>query len=72
VQCKNVRTCSLAELEALAMEAERQGDQKSKVGLVCIKRRAGRGAATPALIVMTEASFRAMSGPLPGEPHEDV
>ena len=67
-QCKNVQKCSLAELERLAMEAERQGDQKSKVGLVCIKRRAGSGRATPALIVMTEHAFRAMSGPLPGEP----
>lgn len=67
-QCKNVKTCSLAELERLAREAERQGDQRSKVGLVCIKRRAGSGKATPALIVMTEHAFRAMSGPLPGEP----
>jgi len=66
-QVKNVQKCSLAELEALAMEAERQGDQRSKVGLVCIKRRAGSGKATPALIVMTEHAFRAMSGPLPGE-----
>lgn len=65
VQCKHVKSCSLAQLEILAVEAMRQGDQKSKVGLVYIKRRAGHGMETPALIVMTEAMFRAMSGPVP-------
>ena len=69
-QCKNVRTCSLAALEKLALEAERQGDQKSKVGLVCIKRRAGSGTKTPTLVVMTEGAFRAMNGDLPGEMRE--
>lgn len=68
VQCKHVQTCSLAELERLAQEAERQGTQRSKVGMVWIKRRAGAGTRTEPLIVMTESQFREMSGPLPGQP----
>jgi hypothetical protein len=67
-QVKHRRVCSLAELERLAQEAERQGTQRNKVGLVLAKRRAGRGIETPWLVVMTAASYRAMSGPLPGEP----
>ena len=65
VQCKHVQSCSLAQLERLAIEVTRQGDQKTKIGLVYIKRRAGHGMETPALVVMTEAMFRAMSGPVP-------
>lgn len=70
VQAKHVKTCSLAALEALALEAERQGQQKGKVGMVCIRRRAGRGRSTPLLVVLTESAFREMSGPLPGEEAE--
>src|SRR5262245_58914240 len=66
-QVKHRRVCSLHELETLALEAERQGAQRSKVGMVLVKRRAGRGQETPWLIVLTEAAFREMSGPLPGE-----
>ena len=66
-QAKNVKTLSLAALETLALEAERQGAQKNKVGMVIVKRRAGAGRATPLLVVMTEGAFRAMSGHLPGE-----
>lgn len=65
-QCKHVKTLSLAALEALALEAERQGDQKAKVGLVIVRRRAGRGIRTPRLVVLTESAFRAMNGRLPG------
>ena len=67
-QAKHVRRLALAELERLAVEAERQGAQRRKVGLVVVKRRAGRGAPTPLLVAMTAAMFREMSGPLPGEP----
>jgi hypothetical protein len=66
-QVKHRRVCSLAELERLAQEAERQGTQRNKVGLVLAKRRAGRGIETPWLVVMTAATYREMSGPLPGE-----
>ena len=65
VQCKLVKTCSLAALETLALEAERQGHQKAKIGMVAIRRRAGRGRPTPRLIVLTESAFREMSGPVP-------
>ena len=67
-QVKHRRVCSLAELERLAIEAQRQGDQRNKVGLVLVKRRGGRGVETQWLVVMTAASYREMSGPLPGEP----
>lgn len=66
-QVKHRRVCSLAALEALALEAERQGSQRQKVGLVLVKRRAGRGVETPWLVVLTAAAYREMSGPLPGE-----
>ena len=69
-QCKHVRRLALAELERLAVEANRQGAQRRKVGLVVIKRCAGRGVPTPTLVVLTAAAFREMSGPLPGEPAE--
>jgi len=66
-QVKHRRVCSLAELERLAQEAERQGTQRNKVGLVLVKRRAGKGFETPWLVVMTVTTYREMSGPLPGE-----
>lgn len=63
-QVKAVTRQSLAELEALALEVERQGVQKSppKIGLVIIKRRAGRGVETPTLVVMTAGAFRELNG----------
>ena len=67
-QVKNVKTCSLAQLEDLAVEAERQGNQRNKVGLVLVKRRGGRGVETRWLVAMTAETYREMSGPLPGEP----
>lgn len=54
-QVKHVRTLPLAQLEALAVEMEAVGTAKGKVGLVVVKRRAGRGQPTPRLVVMTEA-----------------
>jgi hypothetical protein len=64
-QVKHVRVCPLAQLERLAREAERQGTQKNKIGLVVVKRRAGKGLPTTPLVILTERMFRAMSGPLP-------
>src|SRR5712692_1899744 len=60
VQVKHVRTCSLANLEALAVEMTAIGKKRGKLGLVVVKRRAGRGQQTPRLIVLTEDSFRAI------------
>ena len=69
-QVKHRKRASLAELELLAQEAERQGTQRNKVGLVLVKRRAGRGIETPWLVLMTAESYREQSGPLPGERRE--
>jgi hypothetical protein len=59
-QCKEVRTLSLAALEALTLEAERQGTARHKIGLAIVKRRAGRGVATPTLVIMTAPMLRTM------------
>ena len=68
-QVKHVQRCPLPEVERLALEAERQGAQRQKVGLVMLKRKqhGGPGRETPWLIVMTEAAFREMNGRLPTE-----
>lgn len=73
VQCKERRTLSLAQLEALAVEIERVGFQKSppKLGLVIVKRSGGRGTSTPRLVVMTEAVFREMAGQMPTDGGDD-
>ncbi len=57
-QVKHVQRLSLAHLETLAVEMERLGRQRGKVGLVVVKRRAGRGQRTPRLIVVNEATWR--------------
>ena len=57
-QVKHVRQLSLAQLEALALEMQAVGSERGKIGLVVVKRRAGRGQATPRLIVMTEEAWR--------------
>jgi hypothetical protein len=59
-QVKHRRTLSLAQLEALAIELEEVGLTQTKLGIVCVKRRAGRGYKTPRLIVMTEAVWRTL------------
>jgi hypothetical protein len=64
-QVKARQRCSLAELEALALEMERLGALKFKLGLVLAKRPAGRGRETPWLVIMTAATYEQMSGPLP-------
>lgn len=73
-QCKEVKLLPFPELERLALEAERQGLQRKKIGLCVVKRRAGaqrtpdgKFLETPMLVVMTAAMFREMSGPLPGD-----
>ena len=60
-QVKHVQRMSLAQLEALAIEMERLGSEKSKVGLVVVKLRAGRGHSTKALVILTEGAFRALA-----------
>ncbi len=57
-QVKLVKTLSLASLEALAVEMERIGEEQGKIGVVVVKRRAGRGKETPGLIVVTEEAWR--------------
>lgn len=57
-QVKHRRVCSLAELERLAVELERLGEEQGKAGVVIVKRRAGRGQPTPRLIVLTEKVWR--------------
>ncbi len=59
-QVKHRRACSLAELERLAVELAELGRQQGKVGVVSIKRRAGRGQPTPRLLVLTEDGWRAL------------
>ena len=61
-QVKHVKTCSLASLEALAVEMERLGAELGKVGLVVVKRRAGIGRETPRLVVLTQAAWRVLNG----------
>lgn len=63
-QCKEIARASLAELEALTLEVERVGNQKSptKIGILIVKRRAGRGVETPTLVIMTHRAFAEMNG----------
>ncbi len=61
-QVKHVQQLSLAQLEALAVEMERLGRQRGKVGLVVVKRRAGIGRETPRLVVLTEPAWRVLNG----------
>lgn len=69
IQVKERKTLSLAQAEALALEMERVGAQKSppKLGTLWIKRSAGRGVPTPWLVVMTEATWKMMNGRTPME-----
>ena len=47
-QVKHRRTLSLGALEALAVEAAEAGRTRGKLGVLALKRRAGRGRPTPA------------------------
>ncbi len=66
-QVKLVKRLSLAELEALAEELETIGHQRSKLGVVVVKRRAGQGIQTPRLVVMTQPVFEALVRELTGK-----
>jgi len=70
-QVKNVKHLSLPALEELAVEMERLGFQKGKLGALVVKRSAGslterdengRQRATPHLVIVTEATWRRMNG----------
>ena len=72
IQVKERKTLSLAQAEALAVEMERIAFQMSppKLGELWVKRSAGRGTSTPWLVVMTEATWKAMNGRTPMETTE--
>jgi len=57
-QVKHRRTLSLAALETLAVEAVEAGRTRGKLGILVVKRRAGRGWPTTRMVVMTEAAWR--------------
>lgn len=57
-QVKHAQRLSLDALEALAVEIAHPRSEGDKIGVVAVKRRAGRGTVTPRLVVMTEASLR--------------
>ena len=62
-QCKLVRELSLARLTELATQAEAEGRNKGKIGLVVVKlggRHGGRRA--PALFVLHEDAWRDLHG----------
>ena len=61
-QVKHVQVLSRAALEALATEIEAIGLERRKLGVVCVKRRAGRGCPTPGLVVMTERVWGQLVG----------
>ena len=66
-QVKHRKTMSVPELERWATEIEQIGAEKGKTGILVVKRRAGRGQATNALGILTEAAFLALAPPLPSE-----
>ncbi len=57
-QVKNVQRLSLGQLEALAVEMAALGQEQNKIGMVVVKRKAGRGIPTPRLIVLTGDAWR--------------
>lgn len=60
VQVKHVKRMSLAELEGLTVAMATLGAKHGKVGVVVVKRRAGRGTPTHRLVVMTHEVFEAL------------
>lgn len=66
-QVKERRVASLHQLEQWVWEIERVAAQKNKLGVLMVKRSAGRGKETPWLMVVTEAVWREMNGAVPGE-----
>ncbi len=62
-QVKHVQRLSLAQLEELCVEMAALGQEQGKVGLVTVKRRAGKGIHTERLVVMTEGMWVALNQP---------
>ncbi len=62
-QVKHVQRLSLAQLEALAVEMAALGEEQGKLGLVTVKRRAGKGIHTERLVVMTEGVWVRLNQP---------
>ncbi len=60
-QVKHRKTMSVPELERWATEIEQIGAEKSKTGILVIKRRTGRGRPTRTLVILTEAAFLALA-----------
>jgi len=52
-QVKNVKVMSLASLEHEAVAMQAEGERKGKVGMVIVKRRAGRGMETEPIVILT-------------------
>lgn len=67
-QVKNVKVFSLPRIEREAEAIGRVGNAKNKTGILMVKRSAGKGTATPWLIVMTASTFRELMGARPMEP----
>ncbi len=57
-QVKHVAQFSLRQLEDLALEMAAICKERNKVGIVVVKRLAGKGRQTPRLIVLTEDAWR--------------
>jgi len=51
------------QLEELCVEMAALGQERGKMGLVTVKRRAGRGTPTPRLVVMTEGVWVRLNQP---------
>lgn len=66
-EVKNVKRFSLLQLERECREIERVGNLKNKIGLVLVKRSAGKGRETEWLVCMTAGMFREMNSALPTE-----
>ncbi len=59
-QVKHCKTMSLREIEAESVQIERVGQEKGKTGILCIKRKGGKGTPTPLLFVMTETVWEGL------------
>lgn len=65
VQCKLVRVLPLEQLTQLAEAVELSAKAADKIGVVAVKRRRGRGVASPTLIVLPLASWLRLRAHLP-------
>lgn len=60
-EVKNVKRFSALQIERECLAIERAANLKNKVGVLMVKRSAGKGKDTPWLICMTAAMFRELS-----------